>query len=423
MLEEQCDGFATEPVDVAVPAPFVYDVTMSGREGVGDYWSLLDLDDDGVLDLIEHHHGNNADGDAMGEAWYVWWGEGLGFGARTDYALPLDHRELDGLYGANFVQAVFDVTGDGVPDLVMPEDPVTREVWDAEGDRHWRVFAGEGRSGFATEPIAWSVPAPIDHQVHSSRTGGMAWTTFDLDGDGVVELVQTAAPGVPGTLGFEEGTPHWRVYANLGDGFDDDYEVWPLPPLPDDRDGMFTDHTQALPQRSVRTQDLTGDGLPDLIATRATVWPYAIWGGEEDPHWLVYVNEGDGFADEAIAWSVPSAEDVYPSSGEDWIVEVSRELDTLVIGAGMPNLVRPAAGGWDVYRNRGTGFDDEPTPWAVPDAVFGALWADGGAVAEGWTTVDLDGDGCLDLVLTAGLDLGVPDAGTTTWTWRVWPGA
>ena len=422
VLDEVCDGFAATPVSWDLPEPFVYSFQMHGREGVGDYWSLFDLDGDGLLDLIQHHHGNNADAETMGANWYVWWNTGTGFGARTQYTLPVDHRELGGLYDANFIMAVLDITGDGVADLVRARDPEANDVWGADDGPHWRVHTGEGRTGFAVDPIEWTLPDAIDGHVHSSRTGGMQWTTFDIDADGVVELVQTASLEDAFTWGYAEDDPHWRVFRNTGDGFAARFEEWPLPPMPDGRNGWFTSHSNALPNQSQRTQDLTGDGLPDLIVPRDGAWPNDVWGADHAPHWRVYPNLGDAFASDWLEWTLPDETFAYPSQAEDWIIEVSQTWDTFVNGGGMPNLVVPGDGDWQVYRNQGTHFALEATPWSVPDPVFTALWADGGAVAEGWTTVDLDGDGCMDLVLTAGLDLGVPDAGTTAWTWHVWRG-
>lgn len=422
MLEEVCDGFSDTPQTWSIPGPFVYGIQMAGREGVGDYWSLYDLDGDELLDLIEHHHGSNAAAEEMGAHWYVWWNDGSGFGERTEYALPVDHRELAGLYAANSTQVILDITGDGVADLVRALDPDTNGVWGEDAEPHWRVYPGSGRDGFALEPLLWSLPEPVDHEVHSDRTGGYHWTTFDLDGDGLVELVHTASTEDAGTWGFAEGNPHWRVFANTGTGFETDFDVWPLPDMPDGRNGWFTAHTNALPNQSVRTQDVTGDGLPDLVAPREAGWPYPIWGGKADPHWRVYPNLGDRFSHDWIDWAVPDDTVLLPGDAEDWEFETSRVHDTFVNGGGMPNLVVPGAGGWSVYRNQGDGFAAEPTPWSTPDDAFDALWSTAGGVGNGWTTVDLTGDGCMDLVLTSGLDLGHPESGSTTWTWRVWPG-
>ena len=77
---------------------------------------------------------------------------------------------------------------------------------------------------------------------------------------------------------------------------------------------------------------------------------------------------------------------------------------------------------WAVFRSTGSGFEDLHSAWSVPDALISGLWSTGGGAAEGWTSLDMDGDGCLDLVLTAGLDHSHPEAGDETWSWRVYRG-
>ena len=199
-------------------------------------------------------------------------------------------------------------------------------------------------------------------------------------------------------------------------------------------DGWYATHTDGA-YRTVRTEDVTGDGLPDLISPTDSAWPNPVWGADDTPHWRVHPNTGDGFDKEWIEWRIPSADLPFPGSAGDWMRETSMDWDTLTIGGGWPALVTatdPESGdpltdadgnpAWHVYRNTGAGFAVEPSPWRVPDPVFATFWSSGGAAAEGWTTVDLTGDGCLDLVLTSGLDIAHPTEPDAAWAWQVWPG-
>ena len=77
---------------------------------------------------------------------------------------------------------------------------------------------------------------------------------------------------------------------------------------------------------------------------------------------------------------------------------------------------------WAIFDAAGPGFTDEHAAWSLPDPVFTALWSEGGAAAEGWFLRDMDDDGCSDLVLTSGLELGHPEAGDDTWQWWVYRG-
>lgn len=429
-----CTGFAAEAQSWAIPQGFVYDYNMDTRDGLGHYWNLQDLDGDGFLDLVQTAHGNNADADEMGTDWYVWWGDGAGFGSQTRFALPLDHREISGFAAANDIQRVLDMDGDGDLDLVLAQDPETRDVWDAEGTPHWRVHLNGGREGFAVDPVAWGVPEGVDHQVHSARTSGQAWTTMDLDGDGLVELVHTIDPSTGGNYGYADDAPHWRVYPNNGAGFDSTADAWPIAPSPTGYDGWYVSHTDGAYLR-VRTQDVTGDGLADLISPTDSAWPNDIWGGTADPHWRVHVNNGAGFDAAYEAWSVPLPEVRFPGSAGDWTTETSKTWDTLSMDGGAPALVLtqdPATGAaftdgsgdpvWHVHWSTGAGFADTPHEWALPDPLFATFWETGGAATAGWTIADLDNDGCVDLVLTAGLELGVPQEPSAAWSWWVWYG-
>lgn len=434
IVEEACTGFASTPQVWNLDKGFVYDYKMATRDGEGDYWNLIDLDGDGFLDLVETAHGSKAAGDDMGDAWFVWWGDGSRFSARARFALPFDHRTISGLSAANAVEQVMDIDGDGDPDLVLAWNPETRDVWDADGDRHWRVYLNEGRGGLAAEPVVWSLPDRIDYQVHSARSSGKAWTTLDMNGDGLVEIMHHRDINTGGNYGFADDDPHWLRFSNTGDGFAETGAAWPIPLSPTGYDGWYTSHTDGA-YLSVSTLDLTGDGLPDLISPTDSAWPNPVWGAGGDPHWRVHVNTGEGFEREWIAWSVPQEGFDFPSSSADWIRESSRVWDTMSIGGGRPALVvasDPETGDgfvsaegdptWKVYRSTGEGFETEASDWAIPDPLFTTFWETGAGATHGWTTVDLTGDGCLDLVLTAGLDLGLPEAPDAPWRWHVYPG-
>jgi len=429
LMPEQCDGFGASQA-WEIPTPLVYDYFMFSGDGLGSYWSLVDMNGDGIQDLVVHAVSNNAEADELADHWRVWLGTGTGFGQEIAWALPFDHREIDGMYTANAHYAAMDINGDGNLDLVYGLDPATGTIGGGAADPHWVVYPGDGVSGFATTPQAWSVPGEIYDSLHSSRSSGRVWTTMDLDGDGQIELVHTRSTETSNNWGYEDGNPHWKVFYRDGDGFSDTADEWRIPDSPTGYDGWFTSAVDS----SNTLLDMNGDGLLDMVLPISTEWPYPVWGEGPDWYWVVHENTGAGFALDGVKWSIPSDYFVFPSSSLDWTYSTSYYHRTLKPGAGEIALVvatDPETDGpfigdegpqWAVFRRTDDGFADTHTPWLLPSEDFSYFYSTAGAAGLGWTTLDLNGDGCMDLMQTSGGDLGFPEAGEEAWTWRVWLG-
>jgi len=84
---------------------------------------------------------------------------------------------------------------------------------------------------------------------------------------------------------------------------------------------------------------------------------------------------------------------------------------------------------WRVYRGTGSGFESTWATWDVPDDDLGGAGfyqaAQGYYTTGFWTTMDLGGDGGLDLVLHAPADddgTQVFGLGTGEAYWRIWSG-
>ncbi|HEY8091791.1 MAG TPA: VCBS repeat-containing protein, partial [Polyangiaceae bacterium] len=106
-----------------------------------------------------------------------------------------------------------------------------------------------------------------------------------------------------------------------------------------------------------------------------------------------------------------------------------------VTGDGKPDLVLTASCSdttvgtthWQVYSNTGSGFAASPASFALPkvdqslylvSGSNGGCAAGGASVSQEWASLDLLGDGKLDLVLTA----SCTDASIGTTAWSVYPG-
>ena len=305
---------------------------LSGNAGSSDYatvgaeeWSTTDLDGDGLLDLVVTARAVEREG-------YYWWAQVLGYG---------------------------------------------------NDNPHWNVYFNTG-SGFENSPTSWPLPSGGQHLAGFDALGGNAgssdyatvgaqeWSTADIDGDGRLDLVVTAeAVEREGyywwaqVLGYDDGDPHWDVFFNTGDGFEAAAEAWPLPTGGQHLAGFdalggnagSSDYATVGAQEWA-TVDLNGDRLLDLVVTAEAVeregyywWARVLGYDNDNPHWNVFINTGNGFAESHDTWSVPS-------------------------------------GGQHL-----AGFD------ALAGDAGSSDYATVGA--EEWATTDLNGDGRLDLIITA----------------------
>ncbi len=194
-------------------------------------------------------------------------------------------------------------------------------------------------------PTQWTVPnvggsyTQTGFNVAATNDGNKQWVTFDIDGDGLVELVQTADPTTGKVWGAGTAAQSWKVYKKDGWGFSQTPIIWPVPDS-GHIDG-FDSATGGGAGRQWVTLDLDGDGKPDLVQT-----------------------------------SIPSANKVW--------------------GAGTSSPY------WKLYRNLGAGFATTATNFAVPDGGADGFFAiTSGSSNRYWTLLDLDGDARLDLVQTA----------------------
>jgi hypothetical protein len=219
--------------------------------------------------------------------------------------------------------AVVDLDGDDRPELVSTGHcretgggSCTYTAWgDENDDAHWRIYANTG-DGFADSHDAWAVPRTHDTYAPSQLAGTFT-AVIDLDGDDRPELVsagqclETGGGSCTYTAWDDENDdPHWRVYANTGDGFADSHTAWPIPRTHDGR------APAQLGSTFTGLVDMNSDGMPDLVSsgrcleTGGGSCNYVAWGDERgSAHWRVYANTGDGFAAQPDEWSVPDTHD------------------------------------------------------------------------------------------------------------------
>ena len=274
----------------------------------GSSWhSLRDLDGDGRPELIQtaddHRDGSHVFRDQAGAFWKVWRSQATGFnGQFTRWTVP-DSGLNDGFFTLTWARGqrwftVMDLDGDGRSDLVQTADPARDggHVWSDQTGAYWKVWLGQAQ-GFAPTHRRWPVPASglSDGFFFTHWTmGERSFSTLDMNGDGRVDMVQTADPQrAGGYVHTDENGAFWRVWLNDGNRFSEHGQRWSVPDS-GLADGFFTPWYQQ-GERGFATMDLTGDGLPDLIQTADNARPGGhIWRDASGPFWKVWVGSPNG---------------------------------------------------------------------------------------------------------------------------------
>jgi YD repeat-containing protein len=295
---------------------------------------------------------------------------------RSDDIQVASFRDADACATRDFL----DLDGDGRPDLVRTG------AWTAN-QPVWRVHRNIGHLGgamFAAQPVDWPAPVGCLEKRDQIPTGDIVdnvtvWSTFDMDGDGRPDLVDSRNPN------------EWRVHLNTGQGFATAYTPWREAGCSAGCLGHLRGGLSSATNGIDRdTLDLDGNGRPDRIDTR--IWT------STNPRWRVHFNTGQGFA---------ARTDIYAPHA--WIRNggpnsADRTIRTDLFdanGDGLPDKViaQGDSGGWhwDVWYGGGRGFSASPARWPSPPRPFLRAW-DGAVREYRYDILDVNGDGLPDFV-------------------------
>ena len=158
--------------------------------------------------------------------------------------------------------------------------------------------------------------------------------------------------------------------------------------------------------------DLTGDGRPDFVQSDREWTSTAPNLGVD--HWRVFPNNGNGFLDASIEWSLPVPEN---SSLDVRILLEDLDGDALIDMVRLDEHSGSTAAvvgvtEWQTHRNTGAGFEDAHGVWTLPFPLDRRS-------GDGFKVVDLDGDGHRDIVRTAPMD-GETDDELGVSVWRLY---
>jgi hypothetical protein len=434
------DSFETWPVPASGTTEGFY---APGLIGPSQYWSTIDMDGDGLVDLV-----HTADPmtvpvsvwDEDDEAhWRVYLNLGDGFeSSATQWPVP-DSESTRGFFrsAAGASWRVLDIDGDDLPDLVQFTDPVTDVPWDFQTASHWRVYLNTG-SGFSPTAMTWTLPTdplPSGFRDSASNNANIGrWVTTDIDGDDLPDLVHTAEAGTPTVVWEVDTDPHWKVYTNMGSGFATTEVRWSVPMI------------EGMPRGFIRfddpgwtTFDIDGDGALELVVTenvgdaeRTVLYDGVL------PVWHVYRSQSPGFATTFETWTVPlnsHAEGYFSSDiAENGLIWSTVDVDsdgirdlvhTAIVGGATPAAWgSPSSDQWKVFHGDSDGFDAVVTSWSIPDNGLddGFYALDESSDERSWMTLDIDGDGALELVQTADSASATPLVwgGDESAHWRVY---
>jgi hypothetical protein len=422
------------------------------------YYATLDMNGDAKPDLVVT--ADCADAKVGLAYWSVFLNTGSGFAATpTHFALPAGYSNSGGIPAFTtpaWVSAALcdnrnvptyslvDADGDGKLDLVITSDCADAKV----GSAYWSVFLNTG-SGFAATPTHFALPSGYSFPSTSVQAGPYCngqnvpnFTLIDTDGDAKVDLVLTGdcneAP---------IGRTYWSVFKNTGAGFAPTAAHFALPQGYSDIDhGPFNTaawfsgpYCDGRNSPNFATFDVDGDRKPDLVVTSECTDAQA---GRS--YWSAFLNTGAGFAASATHFTLPSGysdidhgpfSTTVNASGPYCDGRSAPKFATIDVSSdGKPDLVvtsdcADAKAGltyWSAFLNSGTGFGPSATHVALPpgyadvsgSGAFAWVAQASGPLCDGrsvpsFGTLDANGDGKMDLVVTA--DCAKSEVGLSTW--------
>lgn len=392
----------------------------------GESDALLDMDGDGLLDLVITGTDGAVSGDDEHRYFEVHRNTGKGFASPERWAVPVeidrygvDARDSSRCQGT-WRWRLDDFDGDGLPDLLVTG------VWGTEcraapfveeDTPQWLVYLNQG-NGFSAEPRAIHLPADLPEHVEFTLWFPI-FHHVDMNGDGIRDIVVTVSTDTSKVFGHGE-TPHWLVF--LVDGFEILPAIkWSVPEggtrcgynVLEGNAGMEAMYCRGNQESTWRVRDFDTDGIPDLVV----ITPIR-------DGWFLHRGTDRGFGDaldlphpERVGWSYQSWE---PEGGLTFLdINGDGKLD-LVDTSGAYDPEPPT---WGVYHATEDGFQGWADFYDIPESVTrhganGTSWTDCtwafdcSTPKERWITVDLDGSGRPELIIW---DLQHPAS-----TWQVW---
>jgi hypothetical protein len=417
---------------------------------------LMDMSGDGKPDLVVTEDCDPVNDHVGTDHWLVYLNTGTGFSPNAQsFALPPNYGYLafasvasGSSYCTNTNDPAYelrDLDGDGRPDLVVTEDcdPVNDHV----GTDHWLLYLNTG-TGFSPVGQSFALPPNYGYQAFSTtnsnspyctNTNDPAYVVMDVSGDGKPDLVVTEDCD---PVNDHVGTDHWLVYLNNGTAFSANGASFALPAgygyLAFATTASNSAYCTNTNDPAYSMIDLDADGKPDLVVT-ADCDPVNDHVGTD--HWLFFANTGSGFPPNGQSFALPpgygyqafstaASGSAYCTNTVDPAyalidVDGDRRPDLVVTDSCDPQHDGIGTSQWLAYRNGAGAFGPGAGCIALPPGygylAFGDLSANSSYCTNtndpAYQTVDLDGDGRIDIAVEEDCDPVNDQVGTARWLW------
>jgi len=274
-----------------------------------------------------------------------------------------------------------DVNGDGYPDVVYAEDSADPPC------TYNRVYLNNARGGWTDSscPTEWYVPVWLKDGDNAFADYGTR--VFDYDGDLLPDLVRsyasTSGPGVDVS----------SVYRNTGVAT----TSWTSTAVTVPIGFVFGDDLHA--DNSTQVLDVNGDGLADILRGHLD-------DDGEGLQTISYLNNGNGWTATTTVWQLPYGIIDENSSGTE-VYTYAQFMD--LNGDALPDYVfrhEDNEVGTKLGINNGHGWTLIPFT-SIPLATQGEEYLSSGKADAGTRSMDLNGDGILDLILSVDSGSGV----------------
>lgn len=332
-------GFSSSPTNWSTPDGFA---TMS-MFTFQHTWNTFDINGDDLPDLVETYD-NAFFGTPGNYYWKVYLNTGSGFSASPINWTTTNGFQVTSIATGTHTWQTMDMNGDNLPDLVETYD---NALFGTAGNYYWKVYLNTG-TGFNASPINWATTNGF--ATAFMFTFQHTWHTFDINGDGLPDLVETYDNAFFGT----PGNYYWKVFLNNGSGFNSTATNWLT-------HNGFQVTSISTGTHTWQTMDMNGDDLPDIVET----YDNDYFGTPGSYYWKVYLNSGSGFSAVPFQWSTPGG------FATAFMFTFQHTWHTLDInGDDLPDLVEtydnayfgtPGDYHWNVYLNSSglVGLQDE----------------------------------------------------------------
>jgi hypothetical protein len=368
----------------------------------GTNHALFDINGDGFPDLIDTE--DNATDitwtSGSQKYWKVYLNNGSSISSTaTNWNVPdveTNSEDMDQISGTN--HALFDINGDGFPDLIDTEDNATDITWTSGSQKYWKVYLNNG-SSISSTATNWNVPDVETNSEDMDQISGTNHALFDINGDGFPDLIDTEdnATDITWTSGSQK---YWKVYLNNGSSISSTATNWNVPDVETNSEDM-----DQISGTNHALFDINGDGFPDLIDSEDNATDIT-WTSGSQKYWKVYLNNGSSISSTATNWNVPDVE----TNSED-MDQISGTNHALfdINGDGFPDLIDSEDNAtditwtsgsqkyWKVYLNNGSSISSTATNWNVPDVETNSEDMDQ-ISGTNHALFDINGDGFPDLI-------------------------